>query len=216
MAGTTRPRVLWRAKLIASLIILAYYLLGYFSLNRLSLGLWWVIPRTPADQLPVIPWTITVYHSVFVLAPLAIWWQASFRSLRTYTIAVLFSYTLNFALFAAFPSLIYRPWPQEPSWWDWAIELTRAADRPTTCFPSLHMTNCFVAVFSYRGTRFGKVLWVWSLLIAASTLTTGQHVFLDLPAGALTALLGTWMAERVGRDLSDAPGHDVSRPGDLS
>ena len=70
------------------------------------------------------------------------------------------------------------------------MKTTRLVDAPHTCFPSLHITNCVLATMGLWGTRFQWWFAGWTLAISLSTLTTGQHVFLDLPAGALVALLG--------------------------
>ncbi len=186
----------WRSKLVVSLAILGYYLVGYFTLNRIAFGDYHIMPTTVVDEVPIVPWTIVVYYSVFVLATLAIWMHESVAALRRYALSVFFAYTMNYFLFASYPTILHRPAVLDETIWQWAFDWTRAVDTPTTGFPSLHMTNCFVAMISYGRTRTGILLWIWSMCIAASTLTTGQHVFWDLPAGAVVGLIGCWAADR--------------------
>jgi hypothetical protein len=192
--------VAWQSKLRATLVILAYYVAGYFTLNRYPFERYFLVRETPLDQLPFVPWTTVIYNSVFILGALAIWLHSSRERLERYVLAVLASYTINYAFFAIAPTCLERPPPPESgSMWLWAARLTQLVDNPATCFPSLHMTNCFVAVLAYKGT--GKARWflLWSLAIGFSTLTTKQHVFWDLPAGFLVAVAGCSLAELLGR-----------------
>jgi membrane-associated phospholipid phosphatase len=190
--------LVWRMKLAASGAILLYYFAGYFTLNRIEFPRYYMVPRTPLDDLPFLPWSFAVYNSVFILGTLGIWMHRGAGQVKRYLAAVLIGYTVNYAFFALVPTEIERPpAPQTGSMWTWLVELTQAADRPHTCFPSLHMTNCFLAVFAYWRTRAGLWLLGWTLVIAASTLTTKQHYFWDLPAGAAVAAGAAWLAGRV-------------------
>lgn len=192
----------WKTKIKVTLGILAYYVVGYFSFNRLIVlpkGAYHDVVQVPfLDSLPIIPWTIVVYNSVFVLGALGIWLLPDKQSLRRYFLSVLISYTLNYLFFAFYPTRIDRaPIPEQGSMWLWACRWTRAVDGPYTCFPSLHITNCVVAVLGVWGTRYGPWFLAWTVAIAASTLTTDQHLFLDLPAGAAMALVGSSLARAI-------------------
>ena len=192
----------WKTKIKVTLGILLYYIGGYFSFNRLfplpAEGYHDVVQVPFLDSLPIVPWTIVVYNSVFVLGGLGIWLLPDKESLRRYLLSVVLSYTLNYLFFAFYPTRIERaPIPEEGSMWLWALRWTRLVDGPYTCFPSLHITNCVVAVMGLWGTRYGPWFLAWTVAIAASTLTTDQHLFLDLPAGAAVALVGSTLARRV-------------------
>jgi hypothetical protein len=188
----------WRAKTAVTAAVLTYYLAGYFGLNRFPFGSFHAVPALPVlDELPFLLWTFPVYNSVFVLCALGIWLLPDAAAARGYLLSVLAAYTLNFACFALFPSAIERPpLPDTGSAWLWLARLTQAVDRPATCFPSLHIASVTVALLWHRGSPQGPWLLVWALAIAAATLTTKQHLFLDLPAGALVGLAGHAAAGR--------------------
>lgn len=189
----------WRAKALCTAGVLSYYLVGYFTLNRFPFERYHDVPRVPFfDDLPIIPWTILVYNSVFVLGALGIWLLPDVGAVKRYFVAVLFAYTLNYIFFAAWPTRIHRAEiPEGSSIWLWGLRLTRSLDGPYTCFPSLHITNCVVAVIALWRTKYGPWFLLWTIAIALSTLTTDQHLFLDLPAGAAVALAGSYAASRL-------------------
>lgn len=189
----------WRAKTAASAAILGYYLAGYFALNRIPFDTYHDVPAVPfLDDLPLIPWTVVVYTSVFLLGGLGIWLLPDSRAVWRHVAATIIAFTINYVAFAAYPTRIARaPLPEGASVWLWVLEGVRGLDAPHTCLPSLHITNCGLAVLALWGTRWGPWSLLWSLGIAASTLTTDQHLFLDLPAGAIPPLIGYAVARRV-------------------
>jgi hypothetical protein len=182
----------WRAKVAATAAILGYYLAGYFALNRLPFAVFHDVPAVPVlDDLPLIPWTVVVYNSVFLLGALGIWLLPRERDVGRHVAATIIAFTVNYVAFAVYPTRIDRPpLPEGPSLWVWVLDGVRGLDAPQTCLPSLHITNCGLAVLALWGTRWGPWSLLWSLAIAASTLTTGQHLFLDLPAGAIPPIIG--------------------------
>jgi hypothetical protein len=188
----------WRTKLAATAAILGYYLAGYFALNRMPFGTYHDVPTVPfLDDLPLIPWTVVVYNSVFLLGALGIWLLPDARAVWRHVAATLIAFTINYIAFAVYPTRIDRPpLPESDSLWIWALEGVRLLDAPHTCLPSLHITNCGLAVLALWGTRWGPWSLLWGLAIATSTLTTGQHLFLDLPAGVIPPIIGYAIARR--------------------
>ena len=186
----------WRAKTAATAVILGYYFAGYFALNRIPFDTYHDVPAVPfLDDLPLIPWTVIVYNSVFLLGGLAIWLLPDARAVWRHVVATIIAFTVTYVGFAAYPTRITRPpLPEGPSVWIWALETVRILDAPHTCLPSLHITNCGLAVLALWPTRWGPWSLLWSLAIATSTLTTEQHLFLDLPAGVIPPIIGYGLA----------------------
>ena len=189
----------WKAKAVCAAGVLAYYIVGYFTLNRLPLQAYHDVLKVPFfDDLPIVPWTTVVYNSVFLLGGLGIGLLPDARAVKRYFVSVVLAYTLNYVFFALYPTRIVQdPLPDSGSMWLWALRLTRIVDGPYTCFPSLHLTNCTLVVIGHWYTRYGRWFLLWTLAIAVSTLTTDQHLFLDLPAGAVVAGLGAFLASKV-------------------
>jgi len=189
----------WKAKSACAAGVVAYYIVGYFTLNRFPFQTYHDVLKVPfLDDLPLIPWTTVVYNSVFILAALGIGLLPDERAVKRYFVSVMIAYSLNYVFFALYPTQIIRdPLPESGSMWLWALQLTRDADGPYTCFPSLHLTNCTLVVIGHWHTRYGRWFLFWTLAIAVSTLTTDQHLFLDLPAGAVVAGLGAFLASKL-------------------
>lgn len=88
----------------------------------------------------------------------------------------------------------------------------RSVDAPVNCFPSLHVTSCLLCLWliAHQSTWFVWCFAIVSALCIASTLTFKQHYFIDLPAGALLAAGGWWMAGRLSqrqREAATGPRH---------
>jgi membrane-associated phospholipid phosphatase len=77
-------------------------------------------------------------------------------------------------------------------------------DVATNWFPSLHVALAWLAVGGYasHGWRARATATTGALAITLSTLTTGQHLLVDVAGGLLTAALARWVAGR----LAPAPG----------
>jgi hypothetical protein len=182
-----------RAKLACAAALLAYDAAGYMLLNRVAPGRRLELPRLSVlDDAPIVPWTIVLYVSVWHLVGAAILLLPDLESVKRYFRASVLAFTATFVLFLALPTRMERPpLPECGPLWLWACELTRAIDLPHTCFPSLHVVKCVLPVLAVWGTRAAGAFALWGLAIAASTLTTGQHLFIDIPAGALVAY-GSW------------------------
>lgn len=205
-------------KLAVTAAIFGYYLVGYFTLNRYPFARYHEVPTLPVvDELPFIGWTLWIYNSVFIYCTLAIWLLPDARAARRYLLAVLAAYTLNFAAFALFPTAMERgPLPTEGSpWWLWLAHLTRGVDAPHTCLPSLHVASCAVVVIAYWRTRLRWPFLAWALAITFTTLTTRQHLFLDLPTGALVGLAGAALGRWLGasRHASNGALSSLPEPG---
>lgn len=75
--------------------------------------------------------------------------------------------------------------------------LTPAEVRGLIAFPSYHAVMAFVAMYAARNVKIlGPALLALNLLILPSIFIHGGHHFVDLPAGFVTFLIGTWLAKR--------------------
>ena len=145
------------------------------------------------DQaIPFLPQTAWIYQSLFLLLPLAAWFQTNERFVRFAwgfcLLVLIFS-----AIFWLFPSELRSTRTQATECWAYT-HLVADVDGPRNAFPSLH-----AALTVYSGLsllRFLRtspavcssiILWVLALLI--STLTTKQHIFSDLVVGGLGGYL---------------------------
>ena len=70
----------------------------------------------------------------------------------------------------------------------------RQTDTPASCCPSLHVSSVYLCSFVFLREQRSKFKWIflWSTLIALSTLTTKQHYGIDVVAGLGMAILVYW------------------------
>lgn len=174
--------------------------LGYVAFVVLYLGAATFTPVTPRllapaaidRAVPFLGWTVWVYFSQFVLLPLSIA-RARDDADRTQAFYSMVAATvIAAAIFAVWPTHIQRQVELPGGWTGLAWSALYLTDTPRNCFPSLHVALASLsgAALWRRGSRFAAVS--WPALIAASTLTTRQHVFVDIAGGVVLAGLA-WL-----------------------
>jgi len=148
----------------------------------------------PVDAaVPFLPWSILVYWSYYLLFLLAAWFLAPRPYLRVVGAVVLAS-VLSWLCFALWPAHVPRPDPHslaEP--WRSLYGHLHAIDPPGNSLPSLHVALSLLVSWQLRRWPGGWLWPAWGSLVALSTLTTRQHVVLDLAGGVGLALVTGWV-----------------------
>src|SRR5262245_23283589 len=141
----------------------------------------------PCDRFPDViqPWTAPVYLFGGVALPLLPFcvyrqWRGLRFVLTCYTIAAV----LAFAAYWLWPVCMERPVFEGTDVGSRLLRWVQGVDRPANCCPSSH------AMFAVLGAilvSHGRATWpvqvaTWALAVAvcATTITTGQHYFLDV------------------------------------
>tara|TARA_B100000809_G_scaffold10134_1_gene9559 strand:- start:1129 stop:1821 length:693 start_codon:yes stop_codon:yes gene_type:complete len=196
----------WQGKLAVGLVNLAVYMIGYFSLNKfIEFEVYHEVFTLRIDELLLLPlggWTIFIYNTCYINSSLGVFLLPSKEAAWRFLGAILIAYIINFALFALWPTTIEAiretvdPGTMAPVV-AWQYQLMHSADNPYTCFPSLHITNCMLVTLAHWQSPRRYWLLLWAVLIAISTITTGQHVFIDILGGILVACAGTLVAARI-------------------
>lgn len=96
------------------------------------------------------------------------------------------------AIYLVFPTTNTRPVIEAEGFWNQAMTFLYATDAADNLFPSIH---CLVSWFCYIGIRGRKNIPAWyrgascvmAILVCVSTLTTKQHVLIDVVGGVLLA-----------------------------
>lgn len=158
--------------------------------------------------IPFLPWTVAIYVGAFVF-----WYvcyalilrggkENAFRFLCAHVLS-LFVFLLCFLFL---PTTNTRPEVTGHSLWDFGMRIIYASDTPTNLFPSLH---CQFSWLCCRGLKKNKApkwfqvfAYVFTLLIFVSTLTTKQHVIVDVLSG--------WLLGEVAFDLCKSK--KITRP----
>lgn len=146
--------------------------------------------------IPFLPWTLLIYGGAFLYWFLAILFimrsgkENAFQFLCTHCVCLL----IALFFFVFLPTTNTRPEIVGSGLWDWGMRLVYFLDTPDNLFPSLHCELswlCYLALKKDpRMPRYGKVLaCVFSLMVFVSTLTTKQHILIDVVSGWLIAEL---------------------------
>lgn len=151
--------------------------------------------------IPFLPWTVSIYFACFLF------WGVSYvlctiqedRLAYRFFLADFLCKVVCLVFFLLLPTTNVRPEITGTGFWDQVMRFLYWVDAPANLFPSIH---CMVSWLCYIGARNDPRLPVWyrrfsclfALAVFASTLTTKQHVLVDVVAGMLLAELGYWVA----------------------
>lgn len=157
------------------------------------------------EQIPFIPWTIIIYWGCF-----AFWIinyvigcrQEEERAFR-FMSADFFAKLVCLLCFLVFPTTNIRPIIEGNTIWDEMMRMLYRADAADNLFPSIH---CLTSAFCFIAVRDNEKIPKWykavSLLITVSicisTLTTRQHVLIDVAAGLALSELSWLFVEKSG------------------
>lgn len=145
-------------------------------------------------MIPFVPWTVIIYIGWYVF------WGVNYGLCAAQEDAVrtrLFcadtiAKAICMVIFLLFPTTNIRPEVADTGILDKLMQLVYYLDNPDNLFPSIH---CMVSWLCWIGVRGRKNIPLWyrgfSLLVAVticiSTLTTKQHVLIDVVGGIAIA-----------------------------
>ena len=76
-----------------------------------------------------------------------------------------------------------------------------SVDKPANCFPSLHVIFAVLGALLIDRAGVGRgVRWFWwafAVAVSVTTVTSGQHYFIDVPGGVAVALAGYFVGRRL-------------------
>lgn len=160
----------------------------------------------PIDaRIPFLPWTVSIYFACFLFWGVNYILCARREKALAYRFlsADLFAKIVCGVFFLLLPTTNTRPAVGEQGIWNFLMRFLYQIDSAENLFPSIH---CLVSWFCYIGVRGQSDIPKWyrcfSLLMAlavfVSTLTTKQHVLLDVFAGVLLAEFSFWFVQKSG------------------
>jgi membrane-associated phospholipid phosphatase len=175
---------------LITFVMLSFYLIsGHFHLGE---------PRyLPISDFEMnIPFLIESIWIYVLMYPFIFWSVFSYQDEENFN-QILYSFSLiaviSLITFQLFPVGYPREFYPLPHAYSASVNLfykIRWIDSPMNCFPSLHVSLCFLFTFGhYQENK--KLFWVSliiTLLISLSTLTTKQHYIADVIAGCLLAI----------------------------
>jgi membrane-associated phospholipid phosphatase len=186
------PCVDRRSRLLA--LVLSYAVFAAVYLGAAHLGTSRAIMLTPGALdvlLPRLDWTVWVYMSQLPFLAVVLWRApdaARSRVLGAMAVATL----LAAAVFIAYPTMLPRhaDLGQDATGALWS--LLYLVDVPGNCFPSLHVALAALATRAVPAERWRTLAVAWAAAIALSTITTGQHLIIDV-IGGLALAASSWL-----------------------
>ena len=157
----------------------------------------------PIDRIfPLVPWTLTIYfgcYLVWCVSYIVIALQEDRKQSELFFAGLMLSKLFCLVIFLAVPTTSdIRPVVTGNSFFENGIRFLYSVDfpdTPTNFFPSIHCLiswSCFIGV---RGKKQFPLWWrvasfVLAVAVFVSTITTRQHVILDVFGGIVFAELG--------------------------
>ena len=159
----------------------------------------WDISMPVDFTFRLIPWTMAIYVGSYIFwffAYFIIAMQDDRRQCERFFAAALVAKLLCMVVFLAVPTAVDLRPAEVPgtSFWSALTRFIYSADIPINYFPSMHCLASWLCFIGVRGKKeFPKVWRVASFFLAVtvfiSTITTRQHVLIDIPGGIVFAEL---------------------------
>ncbi len=185
--------------IIVILIFTVAWNQGAYNGGRLIASSWYHYDMTlPIDDMvPLVPWTIVIYFGCYLFWALNYYIcakQTDIDERNRYFCADAMSKIVCFIFFLALPTTNVRPELTGGGVWEFILGLLYKIDAADNLFPSIH---CLVSWFCWIGVRKRKDISVFyryfsllaALAVCVSTITTKQHVWVDVISGVLLAEL---------------------------
>jgi membrane-associated phospholipid phosphatase len=181
------------------LLIFAYLMFSvvYLSAGALGVGRAAVLSGGLLDRMvPRIDESVWVYMSQLPFLAILLWQASDELRLRVLT-AMAFATLVAAAVFILYPTTLPRQTPPGEGVTDSLVSLLYACDVPTNCFPSLHVALAALATRAAVGAWTRRVAVFWASAIGVSTLTTGQHLVVDVLGGLFLAVAAWAVTNRL-------------------
>ena len=201
LAGRFPRRTLW------ALVFAFAFQCVVFSGSRIFTTAWrhWDMTTALDRAVPFWPWTVLIYVAAYVF------WAANYnlamfqgedRAWR-FLAADILGKAVCLVFFLGLPTANVRPEMPEGAPFGWMLNIIYALDRPDNLFPSIHCLDSWLCWAAVRGRKnvpaaYRAFSLVMALAIAASTLTTRQHVIADAAAGFVLGEICWQLAGRTG------------------
>lgn len=184
------------------IVVLAWDLVVYSGSRLVTRGMIHYNMSLALDgQIPLIPWTASIYlvcYAFWVVNYILAVRQREPEAFR-FVGAELLAKTVSLVFFLLLPTTMIRPAVTGSGFWNDVMRLIYRTDAADNLFPSLH---CMISWFCFIGVRKNPEIprWyrvfslVFALAVCVSTVTTKQHVLVDIGAGIALAELCYWIA----------------------
>ena len=158
-----------------------------------------IAPKLPIDVFPVYPIWIVPYYLCYPLWLFAMLWalfKLDARSFRTGIAAAIFTTSIGALTFIFFPTYILLPTIPGTDIFSVMLRTIQVAGGTHAALPSAH-NYITMLIVSFATHFYPRQRFLWTavmVIVALSTLFTGQHYILDV----VTGLALGWVGYRFG------------------
>lgn len=154
-------------------------------------------------MIPFLPFTVVIYLGCYLF------WIVNYiliarrgkREVCQFFSADFLSRLICFAIYLLYPTTNVRPAVEPEGIWNQLMIFLYTIDAADNLFPSIH---CLVSWFCFAGLRgesriprwYKAASCVMAVMVCISTLTTKQHVIVDVAGGVALAELCLWIGKR--------------------
>ena len=154
------------------------------------------------EKIPLVPWTVLIYLGCYLFWGVNYWLCADqdAKQRNRFYCADFLAKAVCAVVFLTFPTTNTRPVSLGQDGWGFIMKLLYWVDSPDNLFPSIH---CLVSWLCWVGVRGRKDIPCWyrytslllGLAVCVSTLTTRQHVIIDVFGGVFLAELAWFVSK---------------------
>jgi membrane-associated phospholipid phosphatase len=195
------PRATWPEAIQKAAVVAAFFglwLCAYDAVNAFAADPVRTIHLTsPGSIFPWIiqPWTAVIYIIGGVIFPLVPFlYYRSWRGMAFVMACVTASSLMAFAIYWAWPVSMVRPKFAGGTLGERLMLWIFLVDKPANCFPSLHVVFAVLGAHLIGRAGAGRAArwfwWAFAAAVSVTTITSGQHYFIDVPGGVAVALAG--------------------------
>ena len=196
------PKYMWVPIILALLCnSLAYFGTRIFTTDRYH----YVLSSRLDDMIPVVPYFIIIYWGCYL------YWGINYvigcrrekDEAYNFISADFFAKIICMIIFMVFPTTNVRPVIEGVTFWNDAMLGLYGMDAADNLFPSIHCLTswfCFIAVRKNNAVpkAYKVISFIIAVLVFISTLTTKQHVIVDVVGGVALAEFSYWFVRVSG------------------
>lgn len=193
-------------KIIPLVIALIFNTIAYNGTRIITTSKYHYNITSPIDNLiPVIPATIIIYLGCYL------YWLVNYvigagqedDEAYKFLSADLFAKLICMVIFIAFPTTNTRPVLEDEGFFTEVLKMLYQIDAADNLFPSIHCLTSWFCLIAVRKNPNVKTVYkiisvIITVAICVSTLTTRQHVIVDVAGGIALAEFSYLIVDKIG------------------
>lgn len=186
-------------------VLITAVLLGvslcYLPLNRLMTGGTtveiWLDRFVPFWPIWIVPYLLAIVW--WIVAGLWAFWSMRDALYLAFTSSWVLACLIGFAIFILYPTYMIRPDVNGDGWAEALVRYIYEHDRTYNAFPSMHLwiTVMITLYWSYWKPKWRIWMWGATIVVALSTVLSGQHWIMDVVGGTLLAIVCYYLGPAV-------------------